>query len=90
MPTKAQKAQAKKDLINYWRDVAERAGWTFFQAYGAAWSVASLPALIPSYDKLFVALNWQTGVAAMAYSIIKSLSVKNIGDKDSASVLATK
>lgn len=75
-------------LSGYWQDVIERALWTFFQGYGAAWGVASLPALIPTYDKLFTTVNWQTGVAATALSIIKSVSLKNVGSKNSASVLS--
>lgn len=78
------------NLPRYWQDVLERAGWTFVQGYGAAWGVASLPALIPTYEKLFTAVNWKTGVAAAALSIIKSVSLKNVGNKNSASILRKK
>lgn len=75
-------------LSGYWQDVIERAAWTFLEGYYAAWTVASLPALIPTYETMFTAHNWQTGVAAMGVSIIKSRAVKSIGNRNSASVLS--
>ena len=80
-------ATRKQANINYWLDVAERALWTFVQGYGAAWTVASLPALIPTYDNLFTAVNWKTGVAAAFLSLIKSVTGRNIGTRNTASFL---
>lgn len=80
----SKKQQAKKDLINYWRDVAERAVKVFLFAYFARWFEAGR-----EFDVLFTRDNFEAGVIGLAASLAWNLGAKNIGDKDSASVLTT-
>lgn len=85
--TITKKQQAKKDLINYWRDVAERGIKVFAFAYLSAWWVAG-----KSFEVLFTQTNVEAGVVGLALSLAWNLGIgrTNIGDKDSASVLTTK
>lgn len=85
MVTKAQKLQARKDLINYWRDVAERGIKTFMFTYLSAWVTTDI-----AFDTLFTQHNVEAGVVGLALSLAWNLGVKNAGDKDSASILTTK
>lgn len=78
------KQQAKRDIINYWRDVAERAGRTFLQGYLAAWVLAGA-----GYTDLFTVSNVQYGAVAVAFSVAMSLGATKLGNKNSASVLTT-
>lgn len=74
-------------LSKYQWDLAERAGRTFLQGYLGAWAIASKRVPSNTYAELFTLHNLQYGVVMLAASIGMSLGVKNIGDKDSASVL---
>lgn len=85
MVTKAQKLQARKDLVNYWRDVAERGVRVFVYSYLATWVGAGT-----KFDVLFTRNNVEAGVIGLALSVAVSVGVKNIGDKDSASIFPEK
>ena len=80
------KQQTRKNLINYWRDVAERAIKVFAFAYMSAWWVAG-----KSFDVLFTQTNVEAGVVGLALSVAVNIGIgrTNIGDKDSASILNT-
>lgn len=65
------------------KDIAERAGKTFLQAYLGAWVATGA-----NPDDLAKADNLKIGVAAVALSIAMSLGLKKVGpNKDSASIV---
>ena len=88
----SKKQIARKALIKYWQDVAERAGWTFIEGYAGWWLIAAGGALkdrdfVGAYDYLFTVNNLRAGVVVMAISIVKSRLVKNVGEPSTASIL---
>lgn len=65
------------------KEVAERAGRTFLQAYLSIWLVAGA-----TFDELVDVDNLKAGVVAVALSIAMSLGLKKVGpNKDSASAV---
>lgn len=74
--------QARKNLISYWQDVAERAGRTFAQGYLAAWILAGA-----GYSDLFTVSNLKFGAVALALSVATALAAKEVGPKDTASFI---
>lgn len=73
---------ARKAAVDYWQDVAERAGRTFLQGYLAAWLLEGA-----DYAHLFTINNAQFGAVACALSLAMSLGAKNVGDKNTASLI---
>lgn len=74
-------------IPQYWQDLTERAARTFIQGYLGAWTLASIKTPGDTYTQLFTITNLQAGLVMVAYSVAMSLGVKNIGDKNSASIL---
>jgi hypothetical protein len=68
--------------VSFFRDVAERAGRTFIQAYLAVWIANGA-----SFDGLTDMGNAEAGAVAVALSIAMAVGLKNAGPhKDSASI----
>lgn len=68
---------------SFFKDAAERAARTFFQAYLGAWIATGA-----DFDGLIKSDNLKVGVVAVALSIAMAMGLKNVGPKkDSASVI---
>jgi hypothetical protein len=84
-------------MKKFMKDLAERAGKTFLQAYLAFWllqaGLGGTPAEQPGSDAfglLFTMDNVKAGVVALAFSIVTSLGSRPLGpDSSSASLVVS-
>lgn len=80
-------------MSEFIKDVAERAGKTFLQFYLGTWMLTSgfldtkIDQHSASFDLLFTVTNLKAGVVGVALSVATSIGTKQIGDKNSASLI---
>lgn len=67
----------------YWKDLGERVGWTFIQAFLAALPVAIVGADVDTAKGLLLAAVVAGGGAVL--SLLKGLAARRVGLPDSAS-----